>query len=186
MISYISIKRYKTRKIDEEESALIVAAAVLVGTELTRQEHIDRRQPRRLYLCRAQLLPNPWMSTPWQALFASQNDRAFITTMGFDMETFVFILTSGFAKHWYHTPIPRDNISQYANPRVEHRSLDAGGDLGLVLHYLNSTMHQISLQQIFALILTTVSRYLSLACAYSSSLCATWLMAQDPLVAWRR
>src|SRR6267154_6611325 len=87
MISYISIKCCKTRKIDEEESALIVAAAVLVGTELTRQEHIDRRQPQRLYLCRAQLLPNPQMSTPWQALFASQNDRAFITTMGFDVET---------------------------------------------------------------------------------------------------
>ncbi|KAG0695299.1 hypothetical protein DFH29DRAFT_1072537 [Suillus ampliporus] len=90
--------------IDEEESALIVVAVVL-------------------------LLPNPRMSTPWQALFASQNDRAFITTMGFEVETFAFILTSGFAKHWYHTPIPRDDISH--------------------------------LQQIFALIPTTVSRYLS-------------------------
>jgi hypothetical protein len=60
--------------IDDEESALIIAAAVLVGTELTQQEHIDRWQPRQQYLCRAQLLPNPQMSTPWQALFASQND----------------------------------------------------------------------------------------------------------------
>ncbi|KAG0702432.1 hypothetical protein DFH29DRAFT_758555, partial [Suillus ampliporus] len=76
-------------------------------------------QPRRLYLCRAQLLPNPRMSTPWQALFASQSDLAFITTMGFDVETFAFILTSGFAKHWCHTPIPRGDISRYANPRVE-------------------------------------------------------------------
>ncbi|KAG2347204.1 hypothetical protein BDR05DRAFT_958680 [Suillus weaverae] len=151
--------------IDDEESALIVAATVLVGTELTRQEHIDSRQMRRQYLCRVQLLPNPQTSTPWQALFASQNDRAFITTMGFDVETFTFILTSGFAKHWYHTPIPRDDISQYANPRVERRSLDAGGALGLVLHYLSSIMHQISLQQIFALIPTTVSRYLSMKCS---------------------
>jgi hypothetical protein len=30
--------------IDDEKSALIIAAAVLVGTELTRQERIDRRQ----------------------------------------------------------------------------------------------------------------------------------------------
>jgi hypothetical protein len=147
--------------IDDEESALIIAAAVLVGTELTQQEHIDRWQPRRQYLCCAQLLPNPQMSTPWQALFASQNDRAFIMTMGFDVETFAFILTSGFAKHWYHTPIPREDVSQCANPHVECRSLDAGGALGLVLHYLSSTMHQISLQQIFALIPTTISRYLS-------------------------
>ncbi|KAG2153128.1 uncharacterized protein EDB93DRAFT_1136761 [Suillus bovinus] len=36
--------------IDEEESALVIAAAVLVGTEQTRQERIDRRQPRQLYL----------------------------------------------------------------------------------------------------------------------------------------
>ncbi|KAG2337597.1 hypothetical protein BDR05DRAFT_978457 [Suillus weaverae] len=114
--------------IDDKESALIVAATVLVGTELTQQERIN---------------------------------SPFITTMGFDVETFTFILTSGFAKHWYHTPIPRDDISQYANPCVECRSLDAGGALGLVSHYLSSTMHQISLQQVFALIPTTVSRYLS-------------------------
>ncbi|KAG2130663.1 uncharacterized protein EDB93DRAFT_1263357 [Suillus bovinus] len=105
--------------IDEEESALIVAAVVLVGAEQTRQERINRRQPQRLYLCRTQLLPNPRLSTPWQTLFASQNDQAFITTMGFDMDTFTFMLTSGFAEHWYHTPIPRDDISQYANPRIE-------------------------------------------------------------------
>jgi hypothetical protein len=71
-----------------EESALIVATAVRVRTELTRQERINRRQLRRQYLCRAQLLPNPRMSTPWKALFASQNDQTFVTTMGFDVETF--------------------------------------------------------------------------------------------------
>jgi len=32
--------------IDNKESALIIAAAVLVGTELTGQEHINRRQPQ--------------------------------------------------------------------------------------------------------------------------------------------
>ncbi|KAG2343299.1 hypothetical protein BDR05DRAFT_976076 [Suillus weaverae] len=81
--------------------------------------------------------------------------------MGFNMETFAFMaLTSGFAEHWYHKPIPRDDVSQYANPCIGHRSLDARGVLGLILHYLNLTMHQISLQQIFALIPMTVSWYL--------------------------
>ena len=36
--------------------------------------------------------------------------------------------------------------------------MDAAGALGLVLHYLNLTMQEISLQQIFA---TTVSRYIT-------------------------
>ena len=39
-------------------------------------------------------------------------------------------------------------------------SLDAEGGLSLVLHWLSSTMQQLSLQQIFTLIPSTVSRYL--------------------------
>ncbi|KAJ7715046.1 hypothetical protein B0H16DRAFT_1742261 [Mycena metata] len=35
------------------------------------------------------------------------------------------------------------------------------GALGLLLHYLNSTMREITLQQVFALIPTTVSRYIT-------------------------
>jgi hypothetical protein len=38
--------------------------------------------------------------------------------------------------------------------------LDAAGALGLALHWVNSTMREISLQQIFALAPTTVSRYI--------------------------
>ena len=72
---------------EDNEVALAVAATVIVGVELMRQDCIDNRQPRRLYLCRPQLLPNPRKDTPWQALFATQNDHAFITTMGFDVET---------------------------------------------------------------------------------------------------
>lgn len=45
-------------------------------------------------------------------------------------------------------------------PWLGARSLDAAGALGLVLHYLNSAMLETSLQQIFALIPATVSRYL--------------------------
>jgi hypothetical protein len=38
--------------------------------------------------------------------------------------------------------------------------LDAAGALGLALHFVNSTMREISLQQIFALVPSTVSRYI--------------------------
>jgi hypothetical protein len=43
-----------------------------------------------------QLQPNPRVDTPWQVSFSSKNDRAFITTMGFDVVTFKLIVMSGF------------------------------------------------------------------------------------------
>ncbi|KAJ7195965.1 hypothetical protein GGX14DRAFT_403699 [Mycena pura] len=139
-----------------------MGALILLGLE-ARRLRAERRQPSRLYLCRSQLLPNPRTDTPWQALYASRSDRAFITTMGFDTTTFDYIIDNGFGAAWYATPIPRTDVSMVGDPRPWRRSLDAAGALGLVLHFLNSTMREISLQQIFALIPSTVSRYLSFA-----------------------
>ncbi|KAG1885953.1 hypothetical protein F4604DRAFT_1917639 [Suillus subluteus] len=140
---------------DDDERAWVLAAAIIGGSEVARQDRIDTRHPHHLYLCRPQLLPNPRMNTPWQALYDSQNDRAFITTMGVDVPTFSSLLAAGFAQAWFETPIPRDDVSVHGNPRINQRSLDAAGALGLVLHYLSSTMHAISLQQIFAIIPST-------------------------------
>ena len=151
-------------KADEDEeyyTSAASAAAVLAMAEAGHQIGIENRHQTWLYLCRSQLLPNPRSNTPWQALFDSQNDRAFITTMGFDVEAFDYILASGFAAAWYETPIPQEDTSTGGNPRPWCRSLDAAGALGLVLHYLNSTMTEISLQQIFAIIPTTASRYIT-------------------------
>ena len=58
----------------------------------------------------------------------------------FNVETFELIVQSGFAEHWYTRPIPRTDSSSHGEPRPGARSLDAWGALGLVLHYLNSTM----------------------------------------------
>ncbi|KAG2342379.1 hypothetical protein BDR05DRAFT_976528 [Suillus weaverae] len=96
-----------------------------------------------------------------EVLYDSQNDRAFITMMGVNVSTFSSLLTTGFAQAWYETPIPCDDVSTHGNPRTNQRSLDAAGVLGLVLHYLSSTMHAISLQQIFAIIPSTVTQYLN-------------------------
>lgn len=101
------------------------------------------------------------METPWQRLYSSQNNRAFITTMGFNVTCFERILAAGFEELWNRVPIPRDDVPATAAPRAHRCSLDAAGALGLVLHYLNSTMHEVSLQQIFAPIPSTVSRYIS-------------------------
>jgi hypothetical protein len=136
---------------------------LILGAEESRKSRARRRNPSRLYLCRPQLLPNPRTLTPWQQVYESQDDRAFITTTGFDVATFHLILENGFAEVWNTTPIPRDDTSSNGNPRLGRRSLDAAGALGLVLYYLSSAMLETGLQQIFALIPSTVSRYLRFA-----------------------
>ena len=44
-----------------------------------------RHSSQCLYLTRPDLFPDPRNDTPWQALYHSQNDHAFITTMGFNV-----------------------------------------------------------------------------------------------------
>ncbi len=62
---------------------------------------------------------------------------------------------------WEHNTIPHNNVSLGAFPHIDRHFLDTAGALGLVLHYLASTMCELSLQQIFSLIPTTVFHYLS-------------------------
>lgn len=156
-------------EVDEEEEDLMMTGAFLAtflsGIFMSHTDRIQHHNPSRLYLCRPQLLPNPRIGTPWQQLLASEDDRAYITTMGFDVVTFNFLLygPGRFAEQWNSFTIPRDDTSSTGNPRLGRRSLDAAGALGLVLHYLGSSMLEISLQQIFALVPTTVSCYIKFA-----------------------
>ncbi|KAJ8509483.1 hypothetical protein ONZ45_g8351 [Pleurotus djamor] len=134
-------------------------ALILLGAVQGQQLRIDKRHPRRLYLIRPDLLPNPRVDTPWQKLYAGQRDRAFITTMGVDVATFTYIL-GFFASIWDSTPIPRNDVNAFAAPRLNRRSLDAAGALGLVLHFLTSSVVDTTLCQIFALVPSSVSRYI--------------------------
>ncbi|KAI0048880.1 hypothetical protein FA95DRAFT_1539072 [Auriscalpium vulgare] len=145
---------------EDDELAVIAAGVVVFGVLEADQRRRERRRLHRTYLTRPELLPNPRESTPWQVLYASRSDRAFITTMGFDCDTFEKILTSGFTLAWNSTPIPRPDTNSNGAPRLGGRSLDSAGALGLVLHYLSSSMPSTSLQQVFALIPTTVTRYI--------------------------
>jgi len=83
--------------------------------------------------------------------------------MGFDVQTFHYLLDNGFGRRWNSQAIPRTDTNLHGAPRPNRRSLDAAGGLGLALHYLSSTMTETSLQQIFALIPSTVSRYINFA-----------------------
>jgi hypothetical protein len=137
----------------------ILALGVLEAEELRRQ----RRAVTRHYLTRPQLLPNPRAGTPWQILHLSQDDWAFVTTMGVNVETFDYILDQGFALLWNSRPIPREHTTVASEPRANVRSLDAAGALGLILQYLASSIHVNSLVLIFAVIPSTASRYLQFA-----------------------
>ncbi|KAF8234793.1 hypothetical protein L208DRAFT_1393454 [Tricholoma matsutake] len=85
--------------------------------------------------------------------------------MGFDVETFHHLLEGRgrFAERWELSTIPRNDVAIIGEPRLGNRSLDAAGGLGLVLHYLGSAMLEITLQHIFVLTPSTVSRYLDFA-----------------------
>ncbi|KAI0772599.1 hypothetical protein BC629DRAFT_1441703 [Irpex lacteus] len=147
---------------EDEEWAIAGAAFVLGGAIAAREKR--RAARRRLYLTRPDLLRNPRGNTPWQRMYEGRNDRAFITTMGFDVNTFDILLgRAGFAERWDSRPIPRPDVEAQGNPRLRRRSVDAAGALGLVLHWLNSTMREVSLQQIFALVPSTVNRYIHAA-----------------------
>ncbi|KDR70605.1 hypothetical protein GALMADRAFT_50277, partial [Galerina marginata CBS 339.88] len=151
---------------DEAEDGVLEAAGVVLGVTLftadeAQRRRAERRWQTRQYLVRAELLPNPRGQTAWQRLYQARKDRGFITTMGFDVETFDYILHSGFAETWMSTPIPRTDTSIQGGARPGAQSLDPAGGLGLVLHYLNSTMTEVSLEEIFVLIPSIVTRYIN-------------------------
>ncbi|KAG8716903.1 hypothetical protein FRC08_008564 [Ceratobasidium sp. 394] len=80
--------------------------------------------------------------------------------MGIDIATFDYLLASGFSATWAAHPVTRSDVNPNGNTQVGAQSLDAAGALGLLLHYLCSTQGEIGLQLIFALIPSTVSRYI--------------------------
>ncbi|KIK03048.1 hypothetical protein K443DRAFT_95757 [Laccaria amethystina LaAM-08-1] len=60
--------------------------------------------------------------------------------MGFNVATFHKILDHGFRDFWNTLAIPRHETNVNSRTQLGCRSLDAEGALGLVLHWLNSTM----------------------------------------------
>ena len=155
--------RFELEEGDFLDQARFLTVILIVGSNEDHTWSVANRRPRRQYLGRMNLLPNPRVGTPWIRLYKNHEDRAFITTMGVDTSTFDAILEAGFGRLWCTQPIPRPDKRTAIHPRAERRSLDAAGGLGLILHWLSSTMRHISLQQIFALVPSTVSRYLHFA-----------------------
>ena len=147
----------------EETSAITLLTIILACGCLSHALRAEGCRRHRLYLCRPELLLNPRIDTPWQALYESNSNRAFITTMGVDIVTFQLILDAGFEALWNSTAITRTDTDANGQPRLGARSLDAAGGLGLYLCYLWSSATEMGLQLIFALIPSTVNRYLTSA-----------------------
>ena len=80
--------------------------------------------------------------------------------MGVTVALFQKILADGFAVRWETTVIHHLDARPIGNSHCRRWSLGSSGALGLLLHWLTSTMRQHTLSQIFALVPATVSRYL--------------------------
>jgi hypothetical protein len=146
---------------DDDKFQQALACGTIVSHGLLEAYHVqsERRRNNRHYLTHPDLLA-PRGETSWQRLYETHSDRAYITTMGVDIAMFHLILESGFEFTWNNKCIPQDDVLTATSvPCVDCHSLNAAGALGLVLHFLNLTMEDVSLMQIFGLIPATVSRY---------------------------
>ncbi|KZT60965.1 hypothetical protein CALCODRAFT_428579 [Calocera cornea HHB12733] len=141
---------------DEHERT---AAFLLLVLQQAALHQAQDRAAHRAYLTRHDLLPHPRRQTPFQQVLTGEVDRAYIATMGLDVKTFKRLLSAGFEVAWNTTPIPRSEVAPSSEPRPHQRSLDAAGGLGLLLYWLNSTMIDKTLSQLFALVPSTITRY---------------------------
>ena len=166
LLLYCTITHHQTKTYNKAEIldyTHFLTVVLIVGSNEDHAWLVENRYPHRQYLGWMSLLPNPCIGTPWIHLYDCHEDCAFITTMGVDTSMFHALLAAGFGHLWYTWPITRPDHQTVVQPQVGKRSLDAVGRLRLVLHWLSSTMQQVSLQQIFALISSTMSRYLHFA-----------------------
>ena len=78
------ISKHLDEEYEQEEEDIVLAIFLL--TILGKQQR--NAQKTRAYLTRPALLPNPMTVTPWQALYHSRLDKAYIKTMGLDCQVF--------------------------------------------------------------------------------------------------
>ncbi|CCX07859.1 Similar to predicted protein [Laccaria bicolor S238N-H82]; acc. no. XP_001889281 [Pyronema omphalodes CBS 100304] len=124
------------------------------------QEQKKDKKRLRFFLRRADLIANYRLESAWAVIYNNRNDSPFITTMGLDCSTFHIPLDAGFGNLWNSTAIGRSDVMETtAVPANNCHALDAAGGLGLILHYLNSTMPDYNLQQIFGITPAVCSRY---------------------------
>ncbi|ETL30137.1 hypothetical protein L916_16849, partial [Phytophthora nicotianae] len=118
---------------DDGKDGVVLILMLALAHEGPQEKH--ERQRGQNYLTRADLHPEARYGTTWEAIYGAGNDRAFITTTGFDVSCFHCLL-SCFEPRWCSTPIPRNDVDASGESRPDRRSLSAAAALGLALHYL--------------------------------------------------
>ncbi|KAA1082932.1 hypothetical protein PGT21_020714 [Puccinia graminis f. sp. tritici] len=148
------ISEDSARRDQEDEDAIVLFMAMAyLGTP-------GQFRRFRTYLTQANLPLSPMAHSAWAYMWNTRCDRAFITTMGIDVGTFDDLL-GRFSETWNFSTIDRGDVNPHGEPQLGRRSLDAAGTLGLVLHWLCSTMSSYSLQQLFGITPAVCSRYLA-------------------------
>ncbi|ETO72352.1 hypothetical protein F444_11519 [Phytophthora nicotianae P1976] len=146
---------------DEDDDEWLDESTSIMFAMAAERERIRKfRQRGRSSLTRADLPRNPRHGTSWECIYAAGNDAAFIITTGFDVASFHSLLRP-FTEVWDRVPIPRSDVDIEGVSRPSRRSLSPTGALALVLHFLNSTMAELSLQEIFGLTPSVCSRYVN-------------------------
>jgi hypothetical protein len=135
---------------DEDNKAVVIIVALAL---------LGKRVPIRTYLTRPDLTENPQGTSAWNHLRDVGNDRAFITVMGVDVQTFELLLIH-FSMAWDSATITQSDVNPNGDPQPARRSLDAAGGLALLLHWLSSSMAAYTLQQIFSITAAVCTRNL--------------------------
>ena len=100
-----------------------------------------RSERHRHYLLKDDLT-HPCQSA-WSTLYNQKRDESFVDVMGFDVKCF----------HELHELLFDNQVQTMGRPRA----LDTKGELALTLHWLNSTMRQKTLAQLFGVTPSSVS-----------------------------
>ncbi|KAA1113865.1 hypothetical protein PGTUg99_007271 [Puccinia graminis f. sp. tritici] len=143
---------YWRNKEDEEDALAAIIGSAILG-------HPTPIQTLRTYLTRNNLAGHPRSSSAWAHLRTFGNDRAYVTTMGVDVQTFKALLVH-FSAAWDSEAICRADVNPNGAPQLARQSLDAAGGLGLILHWISLTMASHTLQQIFAITPAVCAQYL--------------------------
>ena len=113
MQALASAEQEQERLEEAREHSLRVLGFIWLAAEADREDWLACHQAHRLYLTWPELMPNPYISSPWEVLYQVQEDWAFITTMGLNVRTFHKLLEHGFQQVWDSTSISQKDTSPF-------------------------------------------------------------------------
>ena len=113
------VRQQQIQQNDDEDACIAIVALALLGRS-------TQLRTLRTYLTRADLSGHPRIQSAWTHMRSVGNDRAFVTVMGLDVQTFESILVP-FATAWDSATIPRADVNPHGEPQPGQRSLDEIG-----------------------------------------------------------